>query len=134
MPLRPALLALCLVAGPGLADGSDTPLPDTPEALAEGAEIFERRCSQCHGMDSVNYRAPWLNGILDRPAASVPGWNYSEAMQAWGEEWSVENLRAWLTRPNHFIPDNDMNFGGFRGRTEDRDKVIAWMIAQPSEP
>jgi cytochrome c len=124
-PIRTLALLLALLPLP--AQAADD-LPTDPEALAEGAAIFERRCSQCHGLDHVIYKAPWLNGLIGRPAASVPDFPYSEAMRAWGGTWTVETLKAWLTRPDEFIPDNEMNFGGFRRRTDDRDKVIAWLI------
>jgi cytochrome c len=126
------LLGIFLFATTAGANGPA--LPDSPEALEEGAAIFERRCSQCHGLDGVNYKGPWLNGILDRPSASVPDWAYSDALRAWGGVWSVESLQAWLARPQDLVPENAMNFGGFRNRIEDRDKVIAWLISRPSSP
>ncbi|MDZ7711347.1 MAG: c-type cytochrome [Roseovarius sp.] len=101
----------------------------TAEEIDEGSQIFMRRCSQCHGLDHTNYRAPWLNGILGRPSASVADWAYSEPFRAWGGTWTIENLRAWLTRPQDFIPGTAMNFGGFRRRAEDRDKVIAYLVS-----
>lgn len=121
-----ALLALfvCLIAAPCLSD------PPDPAEVAAGAAIFERRCSQCHGLDRVNYKGPWLNGIVGRPSASVEGWAYSDAMRGWGGVWTVENLRAWLTKPQELIPGTAMNFGGFRSKVEDRDRVIAFLTAR----
>lgn len=126
MPRLALALIACLTATPAL---SDAPAPD-PADVEAGAAIFERRCSQCHGLDRVNYKAPWLNGIVGRPAASVEGWAYSDAMKGWGGIWTVENLQAWLTKPQDFILGNAMNFGGFRSKTEDRDRVIAFLIAR----
>lgn len=121
--------ALMLVPAVGAAD---TPAPD-PEAVAAGAAIFERRCSQCHGLDGVNYKGPYLNGILGRASATVADWAYSQPMRDWGGVWTEENLRLWLTKPQDLIPGTEMNFGGFRNRTEDRDRVIAFLLAQPQE-
>lgn len=129
MPRLALALLGCLIAAPALPD---TPAPD-PADVEAGAAIFERRCSQCHGLDRVNYKAPWLNGIVGRPSASVEGWAYSDAMKAWGGTWTVENLQAWLTKPQDFIPGNAMNFGGFRSKAEDRDKVIAFLIARAKD-
>lgn len=128
-PIRTLAGVLALLPLTALADD----LPTDPEALAEGAAIFERRCSQCHGLDHVIYKAPWLNGLIGRPAASVPDFPYSEAMRAWGGTWTVENLRAWLTKPDELVPGTEMNFGGFRRRTEDRDKVIAYLVEATRE-
>lgn len=101
----------------------------TAEDIETGAAIFLRRCSQCHGLDRTNYKAPWLNGILGRPSASVGDWAYSDPFRAWGGTWTVENLRAWLSKPQDFIPGTEMNFGGFRRSAEDRDRVIAYLVA-----
>lgn len=129
MPRLVIALLACLTAAPAL---SDTPAPD-PADVEAGAAIFERRCSQCHGLDRVNYKAPWLNGIVGRPSAAVEGWAYSDAMKAWGGTWTVENLQAWLTKPQDFIPGTAMNFGGFRSKVQDRDRVIAFLIARAVE-
>ncbi|MET4129855.1 hypothetical protein [Roseovarius sp. MBR-6] len=128
-PIRTLASVLAFLPLTALADD----LPTDPESLAEGAAIFERRCSQCHGLDHVIYKAPWLNGLIGRPAASVPDFPYSEAMRAWGGVWTVENLKLWLTKPDEFIPGTEMNFGGFRRRTEDRDMVIAYLIEATRE-
>ncbi|MBE0452723.1 MAG: c-type cytochrome [Roseovarius sp.] len=128
-PIRTLASLFALLPLPALAGD----LPTDPEALAEGAAIFERRCSQCHGLDGVIYKAPWLNGLIGRPAASVPDFPYSEAMRAWGGTWTVETLTAWLTKPDELVPGTEMNFGGFRRRTEDRDKVIAYLVEATRE-
>ncbi len=121
------LLAITLAAAPHLA-GADTPPPSAGD-LAAGAAIFERRCSQCHGLDGVNYKGPYLNGIHGRESASVPGWDYSPALRAWQGVWTEDNLRLWLTKPQDLVPGTAMNFGGFRTRTEDRDRVIGFLIS-----
>lgn len=131
-------LLLCLLALPALADQAAAPAPTGvtigettfgEAEIAEGADIFERRCSQCHGLDGKNYKGPFLNGVVGRPSASVEGWVYSAAMKGWGGVWTVENLQTYLTKPAEFIPDVEMNFGGFRSKTEDRDKVIAYLVS-----
>lgn len=130
------ILALLLgaFAAPTLADEAPAPVTVgerafTEDEIAEGAAIFERRCSQCHGLDGKNYKGPFLNGVVGRPSASVETWDYSPAMKGWGGVWTVENLQSYLTKPAEFIPDVAMNFGGFRSKTEDRDKVIAYLIS-----
>ncbi len=130
------ILALLLgaFAAPSLADEAPAPATIgervyTEAEIAEGAAIFERRCSQCHGLDGRNYKGPYLNGVVGRPSGSVETWDYSQAMKGWGGVWTVENLQSYLTKPAEFIPDVAMNFGGFRSKTEDRDKVIAYLIS-----
>lgn len=137
------LLGLGLAVSGGLAEETAPPVEVrigarlfTAAEIAEGAAIFERRCSQCHALDTVLVKGPWLNGVVGRPSASVEGWDYSPAMRGWGGVWTPENLQSYLTKPRGFIPDVAMNFGGFRSKTEDRDKVIAFLITQspPGNP
>lgn len=134
------LMPFAVLAGGGAADEAQPHLQGdgvvidgtlfTQEDIDKGASIFMRRCSQCHGLDRTNYKAPWLNGILGRPSASVADWAYSEPFRAWGGVWTVETLRAWLTKPQDMIPETEMNFGGFRRRTKDRDNVIAFLVSR----
>lgn len=139
--LLACLIPATMLAGGGSADESAQPQMQgdgvvidgtlfTAEDIDRGAAIFMRRCSQCHGLDHTNYKAPWLNGILGRPSASVEDWAYSEPFRAWGGVWTVENLRTWLSKPQDMIPGTEMNFGGFRRSAEDRDKVIAFLVSQ----
>lgn len=137
VPLFWPLLGVSLTVSAALAQESARPAEVrigerafTPEEIAEGAAIFERRCGQCHALDGVLVKGPWLNGVVGRPSASIEGWDYSPAMRGWGGVWTAENLQGYLTKPKGFIPDVAMNFGGFRSRTEDRDKVIAFLITQ----
>lgn len=131
--MRGLALTLCAVlASPALANGApEIRIGDrlfTEAEIAEGAAIFERRCSQCHGLDGKNYKAPYLNGVVGRPSASIETWEYSPAMKGFGGVWTVENLQTYLTKPKAFIPDVAMNFIGFKAKTEDRDKVIAYLV------
>ncbi len=134
-----ALTLSAVLALPAFANGApeirigDRLFTDTE--IAEGAAIFERRCSQCHGLDGKNYKGPYLNGVIGRPSASVEAWEYSAAMKDFGGVWTVENLQTYLTKPDAFIPEVAMNFIGFKAKTEDRDKLIAYLIqaAGPAE-
>lgn len=85
-----------------------------------GAEVYEETCNKCHGLitqDSswLNYlpedgskvqvavilaRGPTLNGIVNRPVASIEGYLYSKAMRAFSETgaiWDRKRLDAFLT-------------------------------------
>ncbi len=86
------------------------------------------RCSVCHrvGEGAKNVVGPELNGVVGRPAASVPGYAYSQAMKAAGKVWDEASLRAYLARPSAFVPGTKMTFAGFRDPAV-IDDVIAYL-------
>ncbi|MBO0345824.1 c-type cytochrome [Roseibium limicola] len=107
----------------------------TAQAFAEGdaakGEKVFRKCAACHavGEGAKNKVGPQLNGLIDRPAATVEGYKYSKAMKAKGEEglvWSEDNLHAYLTKPKDFVPKTKMAFAGLR-KEADIDNIIAYL-------
>ena len=108
-----------LVAGTGLAraDGD----------AAEGAKGF-KKCSVCHVVDKPQNRVgPSLLGVIGRPAGTVEGFKYSEAMKGSGIVWSAETLDAYIADPKGYIPGNKMAFAGLK-KPEERADVIAYII------
>src|SRR3990167_4936674 len=64
---------------------------------AAGRQLFTHHCTACHSLDtSENAFGPSLFGVVGRPAASVPRFAYSNAMQASGITWTEDNLRKWI--------------------------------------
>ena len=94
----------------------------TPEE--RGKELFERRCSGCHGLDT-NKEGPRLRGVYGRKAASVPGFEYSEALRKAAIRWDDAGLERWLSDPDAMAPDTDMAFR--LADTEERKAVIAYL-------
>jgi cytochrome c len=98
--LAPALAIAGLAANaestPNLRDGD----------VDAGAEIYEAECHGCHGVSI----APTLRGVIGREAASVESFAvYSEALKAKRPmTWTAENLNAFLTSPQEFIPGTQM--------------------------
>ncbi|MCW2315218.1 cytochrome c [Rhodoblastus acidophilus] len=92
---------------------------------AAGEKVF-RVCRQCHhiGRGATNFYGPVLNGLIDRPAGSVPGYNYSEANKTSGKVWNVPTLTSYLRQPQHDVPKTYMTFAGIKS-----DKEIADVIA-----
>ncbi len=91
-------------------------------AMVAGADIAAGQAAslQCIGCHTVAEGeaprfGPTLFGIVDRPVASVEGFNYSPAMAAVGAAggtWSVDFLNEFLTSPQAAIPGTTMPFGG----------------------
>lgn len=119
MLARFVLAAGLLVAATGLAraDGD----------AAEGAKVF-KKCSVCHVVDKPQNRVgPSLLGVIGRPAGTVEGFKYSEAMKGSGIVWSAETLDAYLADPKGYIPGNKMAFAGLK-KPEERADVIAYIV------
>lgn len=94
---------------------------------AIGAGVFENRCKECHEAPPDSRKAgPSLVGIVGRPAGTLAGFNYSEAMRAAGFVWSVDQLRAYLANPKAVVPGNRMLFNGLK-RAGEADNLIAYL-------
>ena len=92
-----------------------------------GKKVFTK-CAPCHavGPGAKNKVGPYLNGILDRPAASVEGFAYSDALKKSGLKWDDANLHKWLESPKALVPGTKMVFPGVKDETE-RDDLIAYI-------
>src|SRR4029079_13942734 len=102
-------------------------------ALAQDAEAGKKvftKCAPCHaiGPGAKNKVGPYLNGILDRPAASVEGFAYSDALKKSGLKWDYANLHKWLENPKALVPGTKMPFPGGKDEGE-RDDIIAFIEA-----
>lgn len=120
------LTAACLMLLPAVAfaDGHIT------GDAAAGEKVF-RKCKACHavGDGAENKVGPVLNGIIDRPFASVEGFSYSKVLTAMAEEgktWTPEEMAAFLEKPRDYAKGTKMTFAGLR-KEEDRMNVIAYL-------
>ncbi|GLS17031.1 hypothetical protein GCM10007874_00460 [Labrys miyagiensis] len=109
-------VALLLLATPALAADP-----------ANGKANFTK-CGFCHriGEGAKNVVGPELNGVVGRPAGSVVGYAYSQAMKTSGKTWDEASLRAYLAAPSAFIPGTRMTFAGL-GDPAVIDDVIAYL-------
>jgi len=81
----------------------------SPETVASGKDVFERRCTGCHSLDR-DKEGPRLGGVYGRPAGSVPSFNYSDALKQSHITWDADSLAKWLAGPDKLVPDTDMAF------------------------
>jgi cytochrome c len=96
----------------------------------EGAEVF-KKCRACHdvGPEAKNKVGPLLNGIIDRPAGSIAGYNYSDANKQAGAKglvWTEDVMFKYLEAPLAFMPGTKMAFAGLKD-PQDRKDVIAYL-------
>lgn len=75
---------------------------------AAGQEIF-KKCNACHSADgSKNTFGPSLVGVINRKAASLPRFAYSDALKKSGLTWTEANLRRWVAGNDILVPGTRM--------------------------
>jgi cytochrome c len=94
---------------------------------AAGHQLFAHHCTACHSLDtSENAFGPSLFGVVGRPAASVPRFAYSKAMQASGITWSEDNLRKWIADNEALVPGTRMRHVSITDPAE-QDYLISFL-------
>lgn len=82
--------------------------------VAAGASFFERKCGQCHddAKDGGHGKGPHLWNVFGRKAATIPGFEFSAAMQQTGIVWDYATLDYYLADTERAVPGKAMNFMG----------------------
>ena len=120
--------------GAGASDAADEAervvLAGNPE---RGAMVFET-CAACHALHADPeeiYFGPPLAGIIDADVAADPEFAYSDAMRAFGGQWTEERLAAYLRAPEEVMPGTEM----FQALPDSQDvwDVIAYLRTTESE-
>ncbi|MBB4566039.1 c-type cytochrome [Rhizobium leucaenae] len=114
-----ASAAVLFSASSALADG---------DAVA-GAAVF-KKCAVCHtATEHENHVGPSLMGVIGRPVATVPDYNYSPAMKAFGADgkvWDEALLRKYLPSPQFLVKGTKMTFPGLKS-DKDLENLIAYL-------
>jgi cytochrome c len=122
-----AIAAIMANGGGALAEGD----------VALGEHVFEEKCAACHSMgDGEAKRGPELTNLIGRPAASVEGYTYSDAMveaARGGLIWDLETLDQFITKPRKVVNGSFMNFTGL-SHPEDVANVIAYLATFSPPP
>jgi len=98
-------------------------------------ENSAKKCQACHTFNKGgrNLVGPNLWGVVGRPRASEPGFNYSAAMKGKGGNWTIEELNQFITNPRGSIPGTNMTFAGI-SRGSERADVIAYLNSLSDNP
>lgn len=112
-----------------LTGGGSTASAQSGGDAIRGRHVF-RKCSVCHVVNpsSTALLAPPLSDVIGRPAATIPGFEYSEIMKLAGQRglvWTKDALYHFLDRPEQFIPGTYMAFAGLE--PSERADVIAYL-------
>jgi len=113
-----ALAVLIQIAASGSALAGDP---------AAGQKTFTI-CKACHqvGETAKNVVGPKLNGVVGRPAGSIEGFKYSDAMKNSGLTWDAATLGEYLKSPKAMVPGTKMAYPGLKDDTKIAD-VIAYL-------
>ena len=101
----------------------------TGSALAAGdagsGEKVFAKCKACHkvGDGAKNGIAPELNGLDGRKAASVEGYNYSDALKESGITWNEASFAEFIKNPKAKVPGTKMVF---QGLPSDKEAADVW--------
>lgn len=94
-----------------------------------GKLLFDKTCANCHSIEAgINKVGPTLFDIVDRPIASVQGYDYSKKMRAVRGQWKVwdqKHLDLYLTHPRGVLHGVKMYFAV--PDAKDRADVIAYL-------
>jgi cytochrome c len=97
------------------------------ELIARGERIVAQ-CRACHTFDAGGAEGigPNLHDAFGRPVASHPGYDFSDALEAYGGTWDYLRLNAFLRAPASEVRGTKMAFAGLRN-DQDRVAMIAYL-------
>lgn len=106
-------------------------------ASIEDGEKSARKCVQCHTFEQggANKIGPNLHGIVGAKKAHLDNFAYSNAMKdRHAEEWTYENLNAFLASPQGYVKGTKMSFAGIRSSKERADLIAYLRSVSPNAP
>ena len=98
-------------------------------------ENAAKKCVACHTFQKggPSLVGPNLWGTINRPKASIAGYNYSTAMKGKSGNWTIDDLDTYLKNPRGMVPGTAMNFPGIPKGTERAD-IIAFLNSRSDTP
>jgi cytochrome c len=94
-----------------------------------GERVFQR-CYSCHSVDpdeKAKLQGPSLFKIIGRPAAAIPGFEYSDAMRkkgAAGLVWDAATLDRYIADPESVVAGTSMSVPPLRDEQERADLLV----------
>ena len=102
----------------------------TKSVVAQDASIGKQQfqdCIACHSTKAgENLLGPSLFAIYGRPAGTVEGYRYSNAVKKSGVTWDAASLNRYIDDPQGFIPGGRMPYSGMADE-ESRKNLIAYL-------
>jgi cytochrome c len=142
-PERPAVPGYALpssagppTAGAAAAAPKETPLPELlAKADVKKGEQDAKVCTTCHNFEKGAGAkiGPPLWGVVRRPIASFPGFDYSDSIKKIGGDWTYEKLDHWIADPKAMASDTKMTFPGEKDPQKDAD-ILAYLQTLADKP
>lgn len=110
--------------------------PLLASASVDAGKQAVKVCAMCHTFDKggPNRVGPNLYGIVgDEIAHDRGGFPFSDALKAKKGNWTVDNLNAWLWKPQDFAKGTKMTFAGLP-KAKERADVIAYLNSLSDNP
>jgi cytochrome c len=134
---------------PQAAEGADAGAGAAPQAPAEPLPVLlakadaakgekaVAKCKACHSFEKggPNKIGPDLFGVVGRPIAGHEGFNYSQALKAFGAggKWDFEKVNLFITNPKKDVPGTLMNFAGV-SKPEERADILVYLNSLSDSP
>ena len=142
-PERPAVPGYALpssagppTAGAAAAAPKETPLPELlAKADVKKGEQDAKVCTTCHNFEKGAGAkiGPPLWGVVRRPIASFPGFDYSDSIKKIGGDWTYEKLDHWIHDPKAMASGTKMIFPGEKNPQKDAD-ILAYLQTLSDKP
>jgi cytochrome c len=120
----------------GAAAPAEVPIEQMlPTASVQQGQSDAKVCLTCHnfGKGQGDKVGPDLYGIVGRPIASEPGFNYSSQLKAKGGTWTFDALNKWIENPRADVPGTLMTFGGVPSEKQ-RAEIIDYLNSNSDNP
>ena len=103
--------------------------------VGAGEAIAKKVCSACHVFvaGAAAGIGPNLYNVVGRERASMPGYNYSNALKEKKGDWSWEELNHWLYKPSAYAPGTRMGYAGLSS-AQDRANIIDYLHTLSPSP
>jgi len=97
-------------------------------ADVDAGKVVFNRCKICHTVETGGRHTlgPNLHGIYSRKAATIEGFQYSDALKNSGIIWDDETLARYIHDPKDAIPGNRMAFPGIKNE-EEMENLLAYL-------
>jgi cytochrome c len=100
---------------------------------ASGQQVFNNACRTCHTTkEGDNRLGPHLYKIIGRKAGSLPDYGYSSALKGADFVWDEAKLERFIANPDGLVPGNSMKPYGGLASTDDRARIISFLLSVAS--
>ena len=121
------------------AEAAAEPAVPLPQLLVKASldkgQANAKVCAACHNFTKGAGAkiGPELWAVVDRPVASMGGFDYSETLKKKGGDWSLENINAFIANPKAYAPGTKMGYAG-EANQEKRADILAYLNSLSDSP